>query len=177
MKKLFAAMIALCLLLCSAALAEEAVQVNWSDYFEGAIAAANVAGGFVTFDEIAVKFWIPEELKAVELTDEDRANGYIGYFMPDDESAQMAVVYLDTDGMSLDEYAQSLSSDGDVTEVEKGTVNGFPCVSYKLPKQDSVSVAFTTEAGYILEVTCAPLSVENAELLWGAVVGSIQAAE
>ena len=47
MKKLFAAMIALCLLLCSAALAEETVQVNWSDYFEGAVAAADVAGGFV----------------------------------------------------------------------------------------------------------------------------------
>ena len=101
----------------------------------------------------------------------------IGYFMPEDKSAQMSVVYVDTDGMSLEEYAQRLSSDGDVTEVEKGTVNGFPCVSYKLPKQDSISVAFTTEAGYILEVTCTPLSAENAELVWGAVVASIQTAE
>ena len=56
-------------------------------------------------------------------------------------------------------------------------MNGLPCVSYKLPKQDSISVAFTTEAGYVLEVTCNPLSVENAELVWGAVIASIQAAE
>ena len=92
MKKLFAAMIALCLLLCSAALAEETVQVNWSDYFEGAVAAADVAGGFVTFDEIAVKFWIPDMLKPVELTDEDRANGFIGYYADENNEAKLAVV-------------------------------------------------------------------------------------
>jgi hypothetical protein len=175
MKKILCVVLMLCMLM-TAALVEEVPSLNW-EAVEPILAAGNVNGQFYTFDEIAVKIWLPEGLNAVELTEEDKANGYIGYFMPEDQSAQMAVVYLDTDGMSLDEYAQSLSSDGDVTEVEKGTVNGFPCVSYKLPKQDSVSVAFTTEAGYILEVTCAPLSVENAELLWGAVVGSIQAAE
>ena len=79
--------------------------------------------------------------------------------------------------MSLEEYAQYLSSEADATEVEMGTVNGFPCVSYKLPEQDSISVTFTTQAGYALEVTCAPASVENAELVWGAVIASIQAAE
>lgn len=175
MKKILCVLLMLCLL-APAALAEGTAVLNWEDVVP-VLEAGNVTGQFYTFDEISVKIWLPDGMLPVELTEEDKANGYIGYFMPEDQSAQMAVVYLDTNGMSLDEYAQSLSSDGDVTEVEKGTVNGFPCVSYKLPKQDSVSVAFTTEAGYILEVTCAPLSVENAELLWGAVVGSIQAAE
>ena len=174
MKKFLCVLLMLCLLL-PAALAEETA-LNWENIVP-ALEKANLTGEFHTFDEIAVKIWLPEGMLPVELTEEDKENGYIGYFLPEDQSAQMAVVYLDTNGMSLDEYAQSLSSDGDVTEVEKGTVNGFPCVSYTLTTQDSVSVAFTTEAGYILEVTCAPLSVENAELLWGAVVGSIQAAE
>lgn len=77
----------------------------------------------------------------------------------------------------MEEYAAYLANEADVTEVELGTVNGLPCVSYKLPEQDSVSVTFTTEAGYALEVTCHPFSVENAELVWGAVIASIQAAE
>ncbi|MBR3431078.1 MAG: hypothetical protein IKG87_13350 [Clostridia bacterium] len=174
MKKFLCALLILCLLV-PAALAEENA-LNWETVVP-ILEAGNVTGEFYTFDEIAVKIWLPEGLLPVELTEEDKKNGMIGYFMPEDKSAQMSVVYVDTDGMSLEEYAQRLSSDGDVTEVEKGTVNGFPCVSYKLPKQDSISVAFTTEAGYILEVTCTPLSAENAELVWGAVVASIQTAE
>ena len=174
MKKFLCALLMLCLLV-PAALAEENA-LNWETVVP-ILEAGNVTGEFYTFDEIAVKIWLPEGMLPVELTEEDKKNGKIGYFMTEDESAQMSVVYVDTDGMSLEEYAQRLSSDGDVTEVEKGTVNGFPCVSYKLPKQDSISVAFTTEAGYILEVTCAPLSEENAELVWGAVVASIQTAE
>ena len=174
MKKLLALVMSLCLLCACCAYAEETVEINWSDV-EAGLADSGVTGEFVTFDEIAVKIWIPEGLPAVELTDEDREAGYIGYFA--NEEAQMAVMYVNTNGASLDEYAQYLSSESDVTEIEKGTVNNFPCVSYKLPAQDSVCIAFTTEAGYILEVTCAPLSVENAELVWGAVIASIQSAE
>ena len=174
MKKLFAAMIALCLLLCSAALAEEAVQVNWSDYFEGAIAASNVAGGFVTFDEIAVKFWIPEELKAVELTDEDRANGYIGYFADDNNEAKLAVAYVDTNGMTLEKYTEALKGIDGVTEIEMAVVNGIPAVNYQVPESDTLNIAFTTEKGYILEITMAPLSAEGADMVWGAVAASIQ---
>ena len=117
-----------------------------------------------------------EELDISLLTDEDKEEGYIGYFMPEDESGAVAVMYVDVNGMSLEEYAEILTSEAGATEVEVGTVNGLPCVSYQLPEQDSVSVTFTTEAGYVLEVTCAPLSEENAELVWGAVVSSIQGA-
>lgn len=174
MKKFLCALLMLCLLV-PAALAEENA-LNWETVVP-VLEAGNVTGEFHTFDEIAVKIWLPEGMLPVELTEEDKENGYIGYFMPEDESAQMAVMYVDINGMSLEEYAQYLASEDSVTDVEAGTVNGFPCVSYKLPAQDSVSVTFTTEAGYALEVTCTPASEENAELVWGAVISSIQAAE
>ena len=175
MKRILCALLMLCLLV-PAALAEETNVLNWETVVP-VLEAANVTGQFYTFDEIAVKIWLPDGMLPAELTEEDKAMGYIGYYMPEDESAQMAVMYVDTNGMSLDEYAQYLASEGGAAEVEMGTVNGFPCVSYKIPEQDSVSVAFSTEAGYTLEVTCAPVSVENAELVWGAVISSIQAAE
>ena len=77
-------------------------------------------------------------------------------------------------GMSLEEYANSLNQMDGVTEVETATVNGLPCVTYRMPQQDTANIAFTTQSGSILEVTCWPLSVENADLVWGAVVASIQ---
>ena len=175
MKKLVSVLMILCLMLTAvAALAEAAPALNWED-FEPILEAGEVPGQFYTFDEVAIKMWLPEGLNPVELTDEDKENGYIGYFMPEDESAAVAIVYVDVSDMSLETYAEYLTSEAGATEVEMGTVNGFPCVSYKLPEQDSVSVTFTTEAGYALEVTCTPLSEENAELVWGAVIASIQA--
>ena len=171
MKKILAILVAM-MLFATVAVAETA-ELNWSD-FEPILEAGGVAGQFYTFDEIAVKMWLPEGINPVELTDEDREEGYIGYFMPEDESAAVAVMYVDMEGMSIEDYAANLSTTDGVTEVEAGTVNGLPCVTYQMPEQDSVSIAFTTEAGYILEVTCVPLSEENAELVWGAVVSSIQ---
>lgn len=173
MKKLFALLMLVCIAMMSVAIAE-APALNWED-FEPALEAGGVTGQFYTFDEIAVKMWIPDGLNAVELTDEDKEAGYIGYFQPDDGSATVAVMYVDVQGMTLEDYAAKLPEYG-ATEIEVGTVNGMPCVSYDLPEQDSVSVTFATEAGYVLEVTCAPASEENAELVWGAVVSSIQGA-
>ena len=176
MKKLFCVLMVLCLVItAAAALAEAAPALNWED-FSPILEASGVSGEFYTFDEVAVKIWLPEGMYPVELTEEDQENGFIGYFMPEDESGAVSVVYVDVNGMSLEEYGEYLASEAGATEIEVGTVNGFPCVSYKLPEQDSVSVTFTTEAGYALEVTCTPLSVENADLLWGAVISSIQAA-
>ena len=176
MKKLFCVLMVLCLVVtAAAALAEAAPALNWED-FSPILEAGGVSGDFYTFDEIAMKIWLPEGMYPVELTEEDRENGFIGYFMPEDESGAVSVVYVDVSGMSLEEYGEYLASEAGATEIEVGTVNGFPCVSYKLPEQDSVSVTFTTEAGYALEVTCTPLSVENADMLWGAVISSIQAA-
>ena len=175
MKKILCVVLMLSLLM-TAALAEEAAVLNWED-FEPILEQANVTGQFYTFDEISVKIWIPDGMLPVELSEEDKAAGYIGYFMPEDQSAKMAVMYVNVNGMTLEEYAEYLAAEAGATEVEMGTVNGFPCVSYNLPAQDSVSIAFTTEMGYVLEVTCVPVSDDNAKLVWGAVISSIQAAE
>ena len=174
MKKGFAILMALCLFV-GVAMAEGTASLNWSD-FEPILEQAGITGQFYTFDQIAVKIWLPDGMNAVELSEDDIANGYIGYYQPEDQSGAVAVMYVDVNGMSLDEYADYLSNNADVDEVDMGIVNGFACVSYKMPAQDSVSIAFTTEAGYVLEVTCTPASEENAELVWGAVFSSIQAA-
>ena len=66
---------------------------------------------FKTFEEISIAIWLPDGINPVELTEEDVENGYIGYFMSEDESAVVAVMYVDVDGMSLEEYAEYLSAE------------------------------------------------------------------
>ncbi len=165
MKKLVVLILALCML-CSVAFANE---LTWASVEE---AASKIAGEFKTFDEISVKIWIPEVLQAVELSDEDRESGYIGYFASDD--AAVAVQYVNMEGMSLEEYEAQLKEDSEVSDIEAGTVNGLPALSYAIKDKDTGVVAFTTEMGYILEVACGPLSNEGFAQMVGIILSSIQ---
>ena len=56
-----------------------------------------------------------------------------------------------------------------------GTVNGLPCISYEY--NTNLCCSFTTQMGYILEVTVGPLPDDNAKLGASAILASIQAAE
>lgn len=175
MKKILCVVLMLCMMM-TAALAEEATQLNWAD-FEPVLEAAGVTGQFYTLDKIDAKIWIPDGILPVELSEEDSAAGYLAYFVPEDQSAAIAVVYANVEGMSLEEYAGLLTSEYGATNVGYVIVNGLPSISYVLPERDTLNLAFATENGYILEITCYPLSEENAEFVWGAVISSIQAAE
>ena len=170
MKKLIALVLAL-LMLGSVACAE-GVSLSWDDVAE---IAATMEGEFKTFEEISVKIWIPTALQQLELADEDKEAGFIGYFTNEDQSAAVAVQYVDVNGMSLEDYQAAVAATEGVTEVEPGTVNGLPAVSYEY--NGNGVVAFTTEAGYVLEVSCGPLADENIKSVAPIVICSIQAAE
>ena len=175
MKKLFALMLALCLSLTAfAALAETAAaaEITWEEVAP-MLEASGLTGEFVTFDEIAVKLFVPEGMTAAELTDEDREKGYIGYYAAEDGDA-IAIQYVNVEGMTLEDYAASIQGD-DVTGLEFGTVNGLPCISYEY--NSCLVCAFTTQMGYILEVTVGPAADDNAKLGASVVLASIQAAE
>ncbi len=171
MKKLFALMLALCMMLGTAALADELV-------WEGTIAdaASQIEGEFHTFDEIAVKIWIPAVLKEVELTDEDKEKGQIGYFETEDKANAVGVQYVNMNGTSLDEYKAILLESGiEENTIEPGTVNGLDCLSYEY--NGNGILAFTTQKGFILEVAGGPLSDEGFASLLTIIMGSIQSAE
>jgi len=170
MKKLFALMLALCLLCGCTALAEN--EITW-EQVAPMIEAGGITGEFVTFEEIAVKIFIPTGLNAVELSDEDKANGFIGYFTADDGEA-IAVTYVNVEGMDLETYAAQVAESGG-TEIEAGTVNSLPCISYEY--NGNMCCSFTTQMGYILEVVVGPLADDNAKLGASAILASIQAAE
>ena len=172
MKKLFALMLALCLMLCSAAVAEN--EISW-DQVEPLLTESGVNGEFVTFDQIAVKVWIPEGMTAVDV--EGLPEGYIGYFAAEDGDA-VAVMYVNVEGMDLNAYAEQVTANGG-DKIEAGTVNGLPCITYEFTSDAGLCqvCSFTTEAGYILEVAVGPLADDNAKMGAAFVLASIQAAE
>ena len=170
MKKLFALMLALCLLCGCTALAEN--EISW-DQVAPLLEENGVTGEWATFDEISVAIFVPTGLAAVELSDEDKANGYIGYFTADDGEA-IAVTYVNVEGMDLETYAAQVAENGG-EEVETGTVNGLPCVTYQY--NGNMCCSFTTQMGYILEVAVGPLADDAAKLGASAILASIQAAE
>lgn len=168
MKKLFAMLTALCLMLGCAALAETAL--DWAD-FEASIAESDLDGAFQTFDEVPMKIWIPSDLHAVELEDEDRDEGFIGYFEGD--GAVVSIVYVDMN-MTIEEYTDELGKIDDVAFIQTLTINGIPAVSYRMPESDIVSYSLPVDGGGILEVTMMPFSEDGAEETWALVASSIQ---
>jgi len=170
MKKLFALMLALCLMLCSAALADNSI--TWEEVAP-TLEGAGIEGQFYTFEQIAVKIWIPNGMSATELPNEN----YIGYFAAEDGDA-VAVMYADVEIKNLDDYAVFVAENGGAN-VETGTVNGLPCITYEFTSDAGLCqvCSFTTEAGYILEVAVGPLPDDNAKMGAGFVLASIQAAE
>ncbi len=153
--------------------AQAPVEVNWADVEES---VKEIDAEFVTFDEIAIKVWMPKILEAAELTDEDKEQGYIGYFMTADQSAAIGVQYLDASGMTLDEYAGYLEENGG-SGVQKMIVNGIECLNYDLTESDTTVLSYVTEAGYILEFAFAPISDEGFAATAALVMSSIQPAE
>ena len=116
-----------------------------------------------------IAIFIPEGLESVELPDDS----YIGYFAAEDGSA-VAVQYVNVEGMDLETYTAALPGVG-ATEIETGTVNGLPCVTYEMPANKTMNIAFTTEAGYILEVVVGPVEDDNAKTAAGFIMASVMA--
>ena len=128
-------------------------------------------------DEIAMKIYVPASFQQLELTDEDREEGYIAYFTLGEEAA-VAIQYVDMDGMELEEYAQVLTEEYGY-ECMDAVVNGLPALAYSFTEEDTETsvLAFSTEMGYILEAVFTPTNDEGFAAVANVMMGSIQAAE
>ena len=184
MKKLFALILAVLMVLGCVAVASaeqaQTLQLNWEEYAAEIEASeeakAALSGDFVTMEEIALKIYIPAAFEQAELTDEDREAGYIAYFAMGEDMG-IGIQYVDADGMSLEEYAQRLTEDG--IECTNAVVNGLPALAYSFTEDDreTAVLAFSTEKGYILEISFVPANDKGFAAVATVVMASVQAAE
>ena len=169
MKKIFALMLALCLMLGCTALADN--DVSW-EQVAPMLETAGVTGEFVTFEQVAIALFIPTGAVAAELPDES----FIGYFVSEDGSDDtIAIQYIDVNGMTLEDYQAAVANVEGVSGLEAGTVNGLPCISYEY--NGNMVCSFTTQMGYVLEVAVGPLSDDDDKLAASFILASIQAVD
>ncbi len=136
----------------------EETAYNWDD-IKDAVEADD--GRFYTFDEIALKIWIPEDLEECELTDEDREAGFIAYFADDDEEEVISAVLADVGVESLEDWMSELKDEYGITDCDTVTVNGYDAVIYSDEEEDCFCLDFVTESGKLLEFTFFPYSDDD----------------
>ncbi|MBR6185894.1 MAG: hypothetical protein IKQ41_06480 [Clostridia bacterium] len=171
MKKLSAILMALVLMLST--IPALATELNWSDYEAG---VAQIEANTVTFDQISIQMWMPAVMQPVELADEDKEAGFIGYFLSPDEACYVTVQYVDVGGMSLEEYAEYVPQIGG-SGAQMMVINGIPCLNYDLEEEAATAVAYATEMGYILQFTFGPYTDENYASTMQVMVASIRPVE
>ncbi|ETP72068.1 hypothetical protein UYO_1942 [Lachnospiraceae bacterium JC7] len=135
-------------------------EMSWSDG-EKRVKEDGIKGKFVTLDDVAIKFWVPDDYKAVEITDEEKEEGFVDYYERKKDKAVISVVYIDNGCKTLDEYKKELKKMDDVSEIEDCIVNDLEAVGYRIKEQDSISLSFSTDQGKILEFTFAPVTDED----------------
>ena len=197
MKKVFAVALASCMILSSAtvfaadstaestadsaAATAEAGTLNlkWEDVInQEGIEEVLGAGDFVTLGDLAVAMWVPQVMAPVELTQDDIDNGFIGYYATDDQSAVASVVYVNAEGVeSVEDYGAMIEDIEGVSDIEYGSINDLPVVTYMMKDTDTACVAFATEQGNLLEFSFYPASDEDFLPICGIMTASIQNVE
>ena len=171
MKKLFALMLALCLMLGCTALAEETTELNWADVQSS---AEQIGGQFIPID-LGLAVWAPNDYYVLsDLNEEYTSKGIYAMIAPEDFSGAIALQYVEANGATAMECVANIEGAVDPKEM---TINGFPCVNFDLPEMDATCVAFETEKGNLFVISFLPISNAEFAKIATIMVASLQSAE
>ena len=171
MKKLIA--ILLVCLLAAAAAAEAGEELNWADV-SAELGGSGTNESFASYPETGLVVWIPADMEAWELTEDDRTSGYIGYYSNADQTRLLAVVHVSINGYTFDDFVDMLNDDESIEGIARKTVNGLPAITYYMPENDSMNLTVADGTDDILEITFAPASGEGNDALWKLISASVQ---
>jgi len=173
MKKLFALLLALCLL-CSVAMAEEATTMNWEDV---AAAAEEVGGQFIAID-LGLMVWAPNDFYVInEIPEAFASQGIYAMFASLDEATgeitgAITLQYVEANGATAAECVSNIEG---AAEPKDMIINGFPCVNFDLPANDASCVAYETEKGNLFVISFLPMTNVDFAAKATIMVASIQA--
>lgn len=174
MKKLFAVLLALGLLF-SVALAEIATEsVNWADLED---VAAQLEGDMVVFQDSPYAMWMPADMTAAEVSEEDSAQGVTINLVREDGS-YIKIGRLDATQLPMDALIGNLSEQENVSELTKVTVNGFEGITYNITEdglQKGCAILFLDES---IAIGFEGSNIDNDEYktAYAVLLGSFQAA-
>ena len=175
MKKLFAVMMALCVMLtAAAAFAGETnvTTVNWSDHEAD---AAKIEGQFANVAQTGLRMFVPAEFKDTEIPKETLDGGTFMVLKSGKE--EKAVVNAQLVSVDLASFKAKLESEGKT--VWDMSVNGLSSIQFSV-EADGVTTscfAFGTEKGTTLVFSFTLANQEPYTGLYKVMVSSIQRAE
>ena len=175
MKKLFALMLALCLL-CSVALAEEeVVEINWTDVQNDELEAKGQFQQIEIPDTAKLVYWIPSNLAAYDVSQIAAEVAPVAAFATEDMTYTVSVYALNV--TSLEEYLTSLEGNG-TANFKNVTLNGFSAIAAENEAMSCDMLIIPVTDTMVLVYNFTPL---NGDADWDAVkaymVASIQVAE
>ena len=174
MKKLFAVMMALCLMLTAAAFAEgtDTVVINWADHEAEAV---NIQGVFGNISTSGLKMFVPDEFENQEISEETLNSGIILVLKSNKE--EKAVVNAQVMGGDIATVKATLEQQG--ATVRNATINGIPGITFTASSNGVVAACFgfATSAGMTLIFTFANADQEPYTSLYKVMASSIQLAQ
>lgn len=175
MKKLFAVMMTLCMMLTAvAAFAEEAAvtTVNWADLEAD---AAAYEGQFATIGSTGMKMYIPAEFKDTELTQEAVDSGTFMVLKSDKEEKSIVSAQLLPTEYTMTKTA--LQQQG--MTVRDMSVNGITCFQFSVNAEGVITVcfAFATQSDTTMMFSFTNASQEPYTAMYKVMAGSLQVAE
>ena len=175
MKKLIAALMSLCLIVCAAAAfaAEpEVMKINWADY---EAQAANVEGQFANVADSGLMMFIPAEFKDTDIPDEVLEGGTFMVLKSDKE--EKAVVNAQILPLDIDAFEAAMEKNGSTLYATE--LNGLSCLQFSA-EADGIATscfAFATDQGTVLAFTFSLSNQEPYTELYKLMAAAIPRAE
>ena len=175
MKKVVLMMMCLCML-CSAAFAEDVIELNWESIGTEEVAAQGEFQALeITDIGAAVMFWIPSVLKATDPSVIEGPFQPNALYVTEDDSYGVAVFL--TEIGNLDEYLAMLQEQGGAANLRNVMVNGTSSFSYEIEEDDMECLLYPVTDTIMVTLTCTPLNGdEDWDLTKGAIFASLQLA-
>ena len=157
MKKLFAALMSLCLILTGLTVFAESPAVNelnWADYQE---AASKVEGQLAHLNSTDLAMFVPAQFKDSEISAEAAQQGHFLLLKSEDGKAVVSGQILP---LSYDVFMSGVKDK--VDHLSKGKVNGIECTTFTT-EVDGVmnsTIVFSTNDGRVIVLTFSPSNSE-----------------
>ena len=174
MKKLFAMVLALCLLACSAFAAD----YTWDGVLANELSSLNAEGHFYTLNAAPIRYWLPDSVSTyVEPTEDEQQNEHlVASYYNDDKSRVVLIEYAETSYATPDDILAEVNKDSKYTNVSSDTVNGLTAVTYMDEENGACFALYLLGDGNALQLKIGGFP-EDERLLAAAICWSIMPAE
>ena len=175
MKRFLSIVLALCLMLCTCAIAcaESATTLSWEDTSVQELREKlGMDGTTYTLNAYPVKYWVPENLHDAELTQDEIDQGVKVKYATEDGTCFFVVLYGDSSTYNdAHDVAETIRQNSEFTDVAEVVVNGLGAVSYKAADGSRMHLVLSLPDTQLLVVTFYCIDTE-ASLTESAVIGA-----